>query len=112
MLSKLRILLEYHSCPVWLYDEDGDVIDTLLPEELRADHELDQKFDDLQARYDTLFIDTAREFFFVGFNTDAEKELFLRDMDAAITELTIKVDGRYPIINDIHLAFPKDVDNK
>ena len=111
MLSKLRILLEYHSYPVWLYDEDGDVIDTLLPEELRADHELDQKFDDLQARYDALFIDTTHEFSFVGFGTDAEKELFLRNMDAAVAELTAKVDGRYPIINDINLAFPKDSDN-
>lgn len=111
MLSKLRILLEYHSYPVWLYDEDGDVINTLLPEELRADHELDRKFDDLQARYDALFIDTAHEFSFIGFSTEAEKELFLRDMDAAVAELVAKVGGRYPIINDIHLAFPQDADN-
>ena len=111
MLSKLRILLEYHSYPVWLYDEDGDVINTLLPEELRADHELDRKFDDLQARYDALFIDTAHEFSFIGFSTEAEKELFLQDMDAAVAELVAKVGGRYPIINDIHLAFPQDADN-
>ena len=38
MIAQLRILLEYYSYPVWLYGEDGDVIDTLLPEELRADH--------------------------------------------------------------------------
>ena len=98
MLSKLCILLEYHSYPVWLYDEDGDVIDTLLPEELRSDHELDQKFDDLQARYDDLFIETTHEFSYIGFGTDAEEKLFLRDMDAAVAELAAKVDGRYPII--------------
>ena len=110
-LSKLRVLLEYHSYPVWLYDEEGDVIDTLLPEELRGDHELDQKFDDLQERYDALFIDTAHEFSFIGFGTDAEEKGFLRNMDAAVSELASKVNGRYPIINDTHLAFPQDTNN-
>ena len=54
MLRRIRLLLDYSCYPVWLYDENGDVIDTLLPEKLRDDIELDSKFDDLQARYDAL----------------------------------------------------------
>ena len=37
------------------YEIDRNIIDTLLPKELRSDVELDSKFDDLQARYDALF---------------------------------------------------------
>ena len=47
MINKIRVMLEYRCYPVWLYDEDGDVIDTLLPEELRNDRNLDKKFDEL-----------------------------------------------------------------
>lgn len=32
------------------YEIDRNIIDTLLPKELRSDVELDSKFDDLQAR--------------------------------------------------------------
>ena len=35
MVKKIRIMLDYKCYPVWLYDENGDIIDTLLPEELR-----------------------------------------------------------------------------
>ena len=39
MLKKIRLLFDYGCYPVWLYDENNDVIDTLLPEELRSDIE-------------------------------------------------------------------------
>ena len=31
MISKIRVMLDYKCYPVWLYDEDGDIIDTLYP---------------------------------------------------------------------------------
>jgi len=34
MIKTLRIMLDYHCYPVWLYDEEGNIVDTLLPEEL------------------------------------------------------------------------------
>ena len=76
MVKRIRLLLDYGCYPVWLYDENNDVIDTLLPEELRSDVELDRKFDDLQARYEALFINDAHEFSVVGFKTDADREVF------------------------------------
>ena len=30
MIKRIRVMLEYHCYPVWLYDEDDDVIDTLF----------------------------------------------------------------------------------
>ena len=33
-----------------------DIIDTLLPEELRSDLELDSLFDNIQSKYDSLSI--------------------------------------------------------
>ncbi len=106
MVKTLRIMLEYRCYPVWLYDEDGNIVDTLLPEELRDDSELDSKFDDLQARYDALFVDNAHEFDFVGFKNESDKEAFLRDWQIAIMDLRKKTQGRYVIIDEIQKAFP------
>ena len=100
MIKTLRIMLEYRCYPVWLYDEEGNIVDTLLPEELRSDSELDSKFDDLQARYDALFINNAHEFDYVGFKTEADKR--------AVSELRRKTQGRYEIIDEIEKAFPTD----
>ena len=107
MIKKIRVMLDYRCYPVWLYDETGDIIDTLLPEELRTDKELDKKFDDLQSRYDALFIDNSHEFAFIGFTSDEQKQSFLTDWDEAVSELVSKINGKYPIVDDIELTFKK-----
>ena len=103
MLTKIRLLLEYGCYPVWLYDENGDVIDTLLPEELRDDTELDSKFDDLQARYDALFIDNSHEFSFVGFKSESDRKMFCSDWNTAVSDFISKLNGKYIIQNDVSL---------
>jgi hypothetical protein len=106
MIKKIRLILEYHCYPVWLYDENDDVIDTLLPDELRSDFELDAKFDDLQKRYDALFIDNSHEFSYVGFKNDDERNKYMEDWKTAVNELKTKINGKYSIIvDDIKKAF-------
>ena len=105
MITKLRLLLEYHCYPVWLYDKDGDIIDTPLPEELRDDANLDQKFDDLQKRYDALFVDNKKEFSFIGFSSEEEKKKFFKDWNDTVNELIEKTNGKYEIIDDIDKSF-------
>lgn len=101
MIKKIRVMLDYGCYPVWLYDEEDDVINTLLPEELRSNFELDAKFDDLQARYEALFINNEKEFSYKGFRSDEEKKKFLTDWQTAVDELVAAVDGKYPISNEI-----------
>lgn len=104
MITKLRLMLDYHCYPVWLYDENGNIVDTLLPEELRSDTELDAKFDNLQERFDALFIDNEHEFSFKGFQTEEEKQHFLKDWQDAVSDLINKVAGRYEVVDDIRLS--------
>ncbi len=105
MVKTLRIMLEYHCYPVWLYDENGDIVDTLLPEELRDDTELDSAFDDLQTRFDALFVDNEHEFAFVGFKSDDDKAAFLKDWQDAVITLREKTGDRYEIIDEIQKTF-------
>ena len=105
MIRKLRLMLEYGCYPVWLYDEEGFVEDTLLPEELRNDRELDARFTDLQDRYDALFINDEHVFDYIGFKTEAEKAEFLADWQEAVKELKEKAKGKYEIVDDIDRSF-------
>lgn len=90
-------------------DSDDDIIDTLLPEELRGT-ELDAKFDDLQARYEALFINNKKEFTYKGFSSPKEKAKFLSDWQTAYNELEAAVNGRYSMTNEIRLTFPEGND--
>ena len=55
MVKTIRLLLEYGCSPVWLYDEEGGVIDTRLPDELRNDTELDANGVDTEQYLTKLF---------------------------------------------------------
>ena len=77
-MNSLRLLLEYKAFPIWIYDEEGLVIDTILPSEWKEYYELSNALDKIQAIYDSLFLDTKEEFKFVGFKSSAEKESFFR----------------------------------
>lgn len=101
MVKTIRLLLEYGTYPVWLYAEDGGVIDTRLPDELCNDTELDARFHDLQRRYRALFINNEKEFSYAGFQSSDEEKAFYADMLDAIRELKEKLGGRYEIVDDI-----------
>ena len=94
-------MLDYGCYPVWLYDEDGDLIDTLLPEEIRSNEDLDLKFTNLQERYEALFINNPKEFSYIGFKDEYEKEKFLSDWKEAVEELKICTNGIYEISDEI-----------
>lgn len=83
--------------------EMDDIIDTLLPEELRSDLELDSLFDNIQSKYDSLFIDNDNEFKYVGFENENDKIAFIKECDNAIKKLMERCKGRYHIINRIKI---------
>lgn len=58
MISKIRLLLEYNTYPIWLYDEDGEIIDNDNPPEWDNDQQLTDAFMAVSDFYDTFFIDT------------------------------------------------------
>ena len=101
MHKRIRIILEYGCYPVWLYDDDGGVIATRLPDELCDDIELDAKFRSLQARYKALFINNEQEFSFVGFQSESEYEKFCSDWNNTVSEFIAKLNGKYILRLDI-----------
>ncbi len=76
-MNTLKYSLEYRCYPIWNYDQDGTLIDNDLPDELRADTELDSLLVRLQKMFDALFIDNPKEFSSHGFSTEDERQKFI-----------------------------------
>lgn len=105
MIKSIRITLEYNTYCLWLYDENGEIVDNDNPPEWKDDSELTDAFMAVSDLYDTFFIDTKTEFRYVGC-PDEETRLRLRSLiNNAIQILEQKNQGRYIIRNDIDYNF-------
>ena len=103
MIRKIRLLLEYNTYPLWLYDENDELIDNDNPPEWNCDQQLTDAFMAISDLYDTFFIDNEKEFAFRGC-PDAVTENRLKSLiSTAIQYLARKNAGKYTIQNDIHL---------
>ncbi len=100
---KIKISLEYHCYPVWLYNANGILIANDLPNELKRDKELDEIFIKIQTIYDNLFIDNSYEFKYIGFSDNELKKQFSKDIDNAIETLTNKLNTNIVIEKNILL---------
>lgn len=103
MIKKIRLLLEYKTYPIWLYDEDDEIIDNDNPPEWDDDQQLTDAFMAVSDFYDTFFIDTKHEFRFVGSVDKADSDKLQSLVDKAVEILYKKNSGKYIIQNDIHV---------
>lgn len=105
MVKTIRLMLEYNTYCLWLYDENGEIIDNDNPPEWEDDVELTNAFMAISDLYDTFFIDNEKEFRYIGC-PNAETRNQLKALIAhAISVLEERNKGKYLIENDIHLDF-------
>ena len=102
MIKKIRLLLSWHTFPVWLYNEKDEIIDNEVPPEWLDDKELIDIFDSVSDYYDSLFINNSKEFRFVGFKNMKRKKEFLELVQKAIKTIEIKNNNKYQIVNDFY----------
>ena len=101
MIKKIRLLLEYNTYPLWLYDEDDEIIDNDNPPEWNDDQQLTDAFMAVSDLYDTFFVDNNQEFRYIGCPDNQTKEKLLLLISEAVEILTRKNNGKYIIKNDI-----------
>ena len=101
MIKKIRLLLEYNTYCVWLYNENDEIIDNDNPPEWDNDQELTDAFMAVSDIYDTFFIDNEKEFRYVGCSDPKVLEKLCEAIATAVELLNKKNDGKYVIVNDI-----------
>jgi len=105
MIKKIRLMLEYNTYCIWLYDENNDIIDNDNPPEWNDDKDLTDAFMAVSDLYDTFFIDSDKEFRYVGCPDDATREKLVGLIASAVDLLMKKNNGKYEIVNDIDYDF-------
>ncbi len=103
MIKKIRLMLEYNTYPIWLYDEDDDIIDNDNPPEWDDDKVLTDAFMAVSDLYDTFFIDNKQEFRYVGCKDEKTLQQLNDAIAYAVKILMDKNNGKYEIVNDIEL---------
>lgn len=98
-MKVIKIKLEYRCFPVWIYGENDELVDNDLPPYLIGDSDIDPKFVRIQETYDSLYLDNGKEFKYIGFKENEERENFLRELLLAIKLLNDKLNDEY-IIED------------
>ena len=96
-MNTLKYSLEYRCYPIWNYTEDGELVDNDLPDELRADTELDSLLLKIQEIFDSLFTDTPTEFSANGFKTETEWRDFLCLLHSSVKILQDRYGTSYHI---------------
>ena len=103
MIKTIRLMLEYDTYCIWLYNEDNEIIDNDNPPEWDDDDEVTNAFMAVSDLYDSFFIDNEKEFRYVGC-PDHDTKLQLESLvSKAVDILYKKNDGKYIIQNDIDL---------
>lgn len=105
MIKKIRLMLEYNTYCIWLYDENEEVIDNDNPPEWDDDEKLTNAFMAVSDLYDTFYIDNDKEFRYVGCPDEKTREKLKALIAEAVDILKAKNNGKYQIQNDIKYDF-------
>lgn len=105
MIKKIRLMLEYNTYCVWLYDENDEIIDNDNPPEWNDDQELTDAFMAVSDLYDTFFIDNDKEFKYIGCPDESTRNNLKNLINNAVNMLIAKNNGKYEIENDISYDF-------
>ena len=104
MIKKIRLLLEYNTYCIWLYNENDEIIDNDNPPEWDDDKELTNAVMAISDIYDTLFVNTEKEFRYLGCKSKKTREELVAAIDKAVDIINRKNNGKYIIQNDIDIS--------
>lgn len=103
MIKKIRLMLSFQTFPMWLYDENDNIIDNDMPEEWSDDKELEKNLMDISDLFDSLFVNTSKNFEYKGFKNNKRKETFINSLNNVYQKIIEKNNNKYIIVNDFNI---------
>ncbi|MCL1990095.1 MAG: hypothetical protein FWG67_04310 [Defluviitaleaceae bacterium] len=102
-MKTIKLFLEYKCFPIWEYDENKNLINNDSPDRLRENKDIDDKLVEIQEKYDNLFVDNGVEFKYIGFDTDAEKLEFEKEIENIYLKISHFIRNSHHVENCIEL---------
>lgn len=103
-MKKIKFMLEYQCSPIWVENEEGELLGNGLPCELATDYELSSLLDIIHKTFDDLYENNEVYFGYHGFSNKNEKEEFINQVNKAIDMLKRKAGNSYLIQIDLNEA--------
>lgn len=100
-MKKIKLYLEYQCYPMWIYDEDGELVDNNIASELMNEPLIFKSLDEIQETYDNLFEDNEVKFEFKGFAHEQDREHFLCLVSETFNSIKSKLNNNYSVENNI-----------
>ncbi len=97
----IKLFNDYGTYPIWIFNENGDLIDNDLPAELIDLEEAKYMRDLITDEYMKLFINNEYEFKYIGFKSQDDKNKFVNLSCKFEDYLKEKVGDKYIIINNL-----------
>ncbi len=98
-MRTLKISLEYGCYPIWLYNEEGIVLDNSLPPELRDIPNLEDALRRIQTIFESGFFNTPEEFGSSPYTEEEKAEL--RPLIKKVEDILHEKALGYHIVNTI-----------
>lgn len=98
-MKTIRIILDYGAYPVWIYNEKDEFISNAMPEDVKDYDNLDKIFKEIEEEYESLFLNNQIEFDYIGFENEADKEVFINKINKAVESLKENVGPEYKVKN-------------
>lgn len=86
---------------MWIYDEDGELVDNNIASELMNEPSIVKALDEIQETYNNLFEDNEVSFEFKGFPQEQDREHFLRLVSETVNSIESKLSDSYKVENKI-----------
>lgn len=103
MKKEIRLMLDYGCYPIWIYDENGRFIDNDLIYEIQKDVKMATLLEELQNDFENLYFNDQKEFKYIGFSSEIEKQAFLEKVQQIYAGLCKLLDKKYIVKNMVNI---------
>ena len=100
-MKRIIIKLEYKCYPLWIYNENGELLDNNLPSELIGDEAINMLCDKIQEVFDGLYKNNELVFKYCGFKNSRDKEKFKKMVLDMKNMIKKKVINYYIVEEDV-----------
>ena len=103
MKKEIRLMLDYQCYPIWIYDEQVNFIDNSFIDEIEKDNDMLYMLNELQDKFDSLYLNTKEEFKYIGFTSEIERKNFEKHVEKVYKGLCELLNGKYIVKNMVNL---------
>lgn len=108
-MYKISFQMEWNEFPIWIYDESG-VVEVGVPQEWKTETQLLEQLLEVQAEYNSLFVDDGKCFEALDFQSDEQRRQFCEKIQFLSNDMKSKIPPGYIFEDNVSKVFCTNCD--